>query len=74
MLLDLLDFLDGKTPATSKNRSLGRFRRMIWRISGGIFPFENRGLASRVLELGSDEHPGPLPFLGTYRECVEKTG
>jgi len=33
-----------------------------------------RGLATRVLELGGDEHPGPLPFLGTYREYVEKTG
>ncbi len=33
-----------------------------------------RGLATRVLELGGDEHPGPMPFLGTYREYVEKTG
>jgi ATPase subunit of ABC transporter with duplicated ATPase domains len=33
-----------------------------------------RGLATRVLELGGDEHPAPLPFLGTYREYVEKTG
>ena len=33
-----------------------------------------RGLASRVLELGGDEYPGPMPFLGTYREYVEKTG
>ncbi len=33
-----------------------------------------RGLATRVLELGGDEHPAPLPFLGTYPEYVEKTG
>jgi ATPase subunit of ABC transporter with duplicated ATPase domains len=33
-----------------------------------------RGLATRVLELGGDEHPAPLPFLGTYAEYVEKTG
>ena len=33
-----------------------------------------RGLATRVLELGGEEHPKPMPFLGTYREYVEKTG
>ena len=33
-----------------------------------------RGLATRVLELGGDEHPGPVPYLGTYAEYVEKTG
>lgn len=33
-----------------------------------------RGLATRVLEPGGEEHPGPLPFLGTYAEYVEKTG
>lgn len=33
-----------------------------------------RGLANRVLELGGEEHEGPLLFQGNYREYVEKTG
>ena len=33
-----------------------------------------RGLASRVLELGGEEHEGPLVFGGSYLEYVEKTG
>ncbi len=33
-----------------------------------------RGLASRVLELGGEEHEGPLHFPGTYAEYVERTG
>ena len=33
-----------------------------------------RGLASRVLELGGEEHERPLSFPGTYREYVESTG
>ena len=33
-----------------------------------------RGLASRVLELGGEEHDGPLAFGGSYLEYVEKTG
>jgi ATPase subunit of ABC transporter with duplicated ATPase domains len=33
-----------------------------------------RGLASRVLELGGDEHDGPMFYGGSYVEYVEKTG
>jgi ATPase subunit of ABC transporter with duplicated ATPase domains len=33
-----------------------------------------RGLASRVLELGGEEHDGPLAYGGSYLEYVEKTG
>ena len=33
-----------------------------------------RGLATRVLELGGDEHAGPLTYGGSYTEYVEKTG
>jgi ATPase subunit of ABC transporter with duplicated ATPase domains len=33
-----------------------------------------RGLASRVLELGGEEHEGPLLYGGSYLEYVEKTG
>jgi ATPase subunit of ABC transporter with duplicated ATPase domains len=33
-----------------------------------------RGLANRVLELGGDEHEGPLLYGGSYLEYVEKTG
>jgi ATPase subunit of ABC transporter with duplicated ATPase domains len=33
-----------------------------------------RGLASRVLELGGEEHDGPLAYGGSYVEYVEKTG
>jgi len=33
-----------------------------------------RGLANRVLELGGEEHDGPLAFGGTYREYVERMG
>ena len=33
-----------------------------------------RGLASRVLELGGDEHAGPLAYGGSYLEYVENTG
>jgi ATPase subunit of ABC transporter with duplicated ATPase domains len=33
-----------------------------------------RGLASRVLELGGEEHAGPLLFGGSYLEYVEKMG
>jgi len=33
-----------------------------------------RGLASKVLELGGEEHLGPLLYPGTYNEYVEMTG
>ncbi|HLO67480.1 MAG TPA: ABC-F family ATP-binding cassette domain-containing protein [Holophaga sp.] len=33
-----------------------------------------RGLANRVLELGGEEHEGPLKYPGTYAEYVEATG
>ena len=33
-----------------------------------------RGLANRVLELGGEEHLGPLVFSGSYLEYVDKTG
>ena len=33
-----------------------------------------RGLANRVLELGGEEHAGPLKYPGTYPEYVENTG
>ncbi len=33
-----------------------------------------RGLANRVLELGGEEHEGPLAFGGTYAEYVERMG
>ncbi len=33
-----------------------------------------RGLANRVLELGGEEHEGPLLFQGSYLEYVEKMG
>ena len=33
-----------------------------------------RGLASRVLELGGEEHQGPMLFGGSYQEYVQKTG
>jgi ATPase subunit of ABC transporter with duplicated ATPase domains len=33
-----------------------------------------RGLANRVLELGGEEHEGPMLYPGTYAEYVEKTG
>jgi ATPase subunit of ABC transporter with duplicated ATPase domains len=33
-----------------------------------------RGLASRVLELGGQEHAGPMAFPGSYVEYVERTG
>jgi ATPase subunit of ABC transporter with duplicated ATPase domains len=33
-----------------------------------------RGLANRVLELGGEEHAGPLKYPGTYAEYVENTG
>jgi ATPase subunit of ABC transporter with duplicated ATPase domains len=33
-----------------------------------------RGLANRVLELPSDEHPTPLTYGGSYVEYVDKTG
>jgi ATPase subunit of ABC transporter with duplicated ATPase domains len=33
-----------------------------------------RGLASRVLELGGEEHPGPMAYQGSYLEYVQKTG
>ncbi|HET8796661.1 MAG TPA: ABC-F family ATP-binding cassette domain-containing protein [Thermoanaerobaculia bacterium] len=33
-----------------------------------------RGLANRVLELPSEEHPAPLTYGGSYVEYVEKTG
>lgn len=33
-----------------------------------------RGLANRVLELGGEEHAGPLLFGGSYLEYVEKMG
>jgi ATPase subunit of ABC transporter with duplicated ATPase domains len=33
-----------------------------------------RGLANRVLELSSEEHPEPLKYGGSYLEYVEKTG
>jgi len=33
-----------------------------------------RGLANRVLELGGEEHDGPMIYGGTYQEYVEKTG
>ena len=33
-----------------------------------------RGLANRVLELGGEEHEGPMVFGGSYLEYVEKTG
>jgi ATPase subunit of ABC transporter with duplicated ATPase domains len=33
-----------------------------------------RGLASRVLELGGEEHSGPLAYPGSYLEYVENTG
>jgi ATPase subunit of ABC transporter with duplicated ATPase domains len=33
-----------------------------------------RGLASRVLELGGEEHEGPLLFGGSYLEYVERMG
>ncbi|MBI2213626.1 MAG: ABC-F family ATP-binding cassette domain-containing protein [Acidobacteria bacterium] len=33
-----------------------------------------RGLASRVLELGGDEHAGPMFYGGSYVEYVERTG
>jgi ATPase subunit of ABC transporter with duplicated ATPase domains len=33
-----------------------------------------RGLANRVLELSSDEHPKPLTYGGSYVEYVDKTG
>jgi ATPase subunit of ABC transporter with duplicated ATPase domains len=33
-----------------------------------------RGLANRVLELGGEEHEGPLAFGGSYLEYVERMG
>jgi ATPase subunit of ABC transporter with duplicated ATPase domains len=33
-----------------------------------------RGLASRVLELGGEEHLGPMLYQGSYLEYVQKTG
>jgi ATPase subunit of ABC transporter with duplicated ATPase domains len=33
-----------------------------------------RGLASRVLELGGEEHLGPMAYQGSYLEYVQKTG
>jgi len=33
-----------------------------------------RGLASRVLELGGEEHLGPMVYGGSYQEYVQKTG
>jgi len=33
-----------------------------------------RGLANRVLELGGEEHAGPMKYPGTYQEYVESTG
>jgi ATPase subunit of ABC transporter with duplicated ATPase domains len=33
-----------------------------------------RGLASRVLELGGEEHQGPLAYGGSYLEYVHNTG
>jgi ATPase subunit of ABC transporter with duplicated ATPase domains len=33
-----------------------------------------RGLANRVLELGGEEHTGPMVFGGSYQEYVQKTG
>jgi len=33
-----------------------------------------RGLASRVLELGGEEHEGPVLFGGSYKEYVERMG
>jgi len=33
-----------------------------------------RGLANRVLELGGEEHDGPLAFGGSYLEYVERMG
>jgi ATPase subunit of ABC transporter with duplicated ATPase domains len=33
-----------------------------------------RGLANRVLELGGEEHEGPMLYPGTYVEYVERTG
>jgi ATPase subunit of ABC transporter with duplicated ATPase domains len=33
-----------------------------------------RGLASRVLELGGEEHLGPMIYQGSYLEYVQKTG
>ena len=33
-----------------------------------------RGLANRVLELGGEEHEGPLVFGGSYAEYVERMG
>jgi ATPase subunit of ABC transporter with duplicated ATPase domains len=33
-----------------------------------------RGLASRVLELGGEEHLGPLAYQGSYLEYVQMTG
>jgi ATPase subunit of ABC transporter with duplicated ATPase domains len=33
-----------------------------------------RGLANRVLELGGEEHEGPMKYPGTYAEYVESTG
>jgi ATPase subunit of ABC transporter with duplicated ATPase domains len=33
-----------------------------------------RGLASRVLELGGEEHLGPMVYQGSYLEYVQKTG
>lgn len=33
-----------------------------------------RGLANRVLELGGEEHAGPMVYPGSYVEYVEKTG
>ncbi len=33
-----------------------------------------RGLANRVLELGCEEHEGPMLFGGSYPEYVDKTG
>ena len=33
-----------------------------------------RGLANRVLELGGEEHEGPVVFGGSYKEYVERMG
>jgi ATPase subunit of ABC transporter with duplicated ATPase domains len=33
-----------------------------------------RGLANRVLELGGEEHAGPMTYGGSYVEYVERTG
>jgi ATPase subunit of ABC transporter with duplicated ATPase domains len=33
-----------------------------------------RGLASRVLELGGEEHQGPVAYPGSYPEYVARTG